>query len=61
MTILKQTEAGVLSISYYENGPLDGTLVILLHGFPYDVHAYDGVIPPQESPREFAEAVLSLV
>ncbi len=43
--MLKQIEAGVLSVSYYENGPLDGTPVFLLHGFPYDIHAYDGVTP----------------
>ncbi len=33
--------AGVLNVAYLETGPLDGAPVILLHGFPYDVHAYD--------------------
>jgi pimeloyl-ACP methyl ester carboxylesterase len=36
----------VLDIAYAEFGPLHGTPVILLHGFPYDPHAYDEVVPP---------------
>jgi pimeloyl-ACP methyl ester carboxylesterase len=43
--MLKCVEAGVLNISYFENGPSNGTPVLLLHGFPYDVHAYDEVTP----------------
>jgi pimeloyl-ACP methyl ester carboxylesterase len=43
--MLKCAEAGVLSVAYIENGPSNGTPVLLLHGFPYDVHAYDAVIP----------------
>ncbi|MFC1799215.1 alpha/beta fold hydrolase [Thermodesulfobacteriota bacterium] len=43
--MLKRTEAGVLNVAYFENGPSNGTPVLLLHGFPYDVHAYDEVIP----------------
>ena len=35
--------AGVLNVAYLETGPPDGVPVILLHGFPYDVHAYDAV------------------
>ena len=35
--------AGVLEVAYREAGPVDGTPVILLHGFPYDVHAYEAV------------------
>lgn len=38
--------AGVLDISYEESGPSTGMPVVLLHGFPYDVRAYDGVVPP---------------
>ncbi len=40
---LKQVRAGVLDIAYIELGPKDGTPTILLHGFPYDAHAYDRV------------------
>jgi len=36
----------VLEIAYQEHGPQDGAPVILLHGFPYDVHAFDEVAPP---------------
>jgi pimeloyl-ACP methyl ester carboxylesterase len=35
----------VLDVAYEEAGPGDGRPVILLHGFPYDVHAFDGVTP----------------
>ncbi|MBA1144435.1 alpha/beta fold hydrolase [Mesorhizobium neociceri] len=37
---LKQVDAGALSVSYAEMGPVDGTPVILLHGWPYDIHTY---------------------
>jgi pimeloyl-ACP methyl ester carboxylesterase len=40
---VKQVRAGVLDIAYFELGPADGTPAILLHGFPYDAHAYDEV------------------
>jgi pimeloyl-ACP methyl ester carboxylesterase len=35
-----------LNIAYLEDGPADGTPVILLHGWPSDVHDWDGVVPP---------------
>ena len=38
-------DAGVLSIAYREDGPAGGWPVVLSHGFPYDVHAYDEVVP----------------
>ena len=42
---LKQVEAGVLNIGYAEAGPADGPVVILLHGWPYDIHTYVDVAP----------------
>jgi pimeloyl-ACP methyl ester carboxylesterase len=41
----RQVEAGVLSVAYEEHGAADGRPVVLLHGFPYDVRAYDAVAP----------------
>jgi pimeloyl-ACP methyl ester carboxylesterase len=38
-------EAGVLAVGYLDEGPADGWPVVLSHGFPYDVHAYDRVAP----------------
>ena len=43
---MKQIDAGDLSIAYLESGPSDGQPVILLHGFPYDVRAYDEIAAP---------------
>jgi pimeloyl-ACP methyl ester carboxylesterase len=40
---MKAIKAGVLEIAYLETGPMDGDPVVLLHGFPYDVHAYGDV------------------
>jgi pimeloyl-ACP methyl ester carboxylesterase len=42
---LKQIEAGVLNVGYGEAGPSDGPPVILLHGWPYDIHTYVDVAP----------------
>jgi pimeloyl-ACP methyl ester carboxylesterase len=42
---LKQIDAGVLNVGYVEAGPADGTAVILLHGWPYDIHTYVDVAP----------------
>ncbi len=41
--MLKRIDAGVLSVAYEETGT--GTPVLLLHGFPYDIHAYGEVAP----------------
>ncbi|MBR1167515.1 alpha/beta fold hydrolase [Bradyrhizobium liaoningense] len=42
---LKHTDAGVLNIAYAEAGPADGRPVILLHGWPYDIHSFADVMP----------------
>jgi pimeloyl-ACP methyl ester carboxylesterase len=42
---LKQVEAGVLSVAYAEAGPPRGPVVILLHGWPYDIHSFVDVAP----------------
>lgn len=40
---IKQIKAGVLDIGYAEVGPTNGQPVILLHGWPYDIHSYTQV------------------
>ena len=42
---LKQIEAGLLDVGYAEVGPAGGTPVVLLHGWPYDIHAFVDVAP----------------
>jgi hypothetical protein len=42
---LKQIEAGVLNVGYAEAGPAHGPPVILLHGWPYDIHSFVDVAP----------------
>jgi pimeloyl-ACP methyl ester carboxylesterase len=42
---IKHIHTPSLDIAYEESGPADGSPVILLHGFPYDPRAYDGVMP----------------
>jgi pimeloyl-ACP methyl ester carboxylesterase len=40
---IKQIDAGVLNVGYAETGPANGSAVILLHGWPYDIHSYTDV------------------
>jgi pimeloyl-ACP methyl ester carboxylesterase len=42
---LKQIDAGVLNVGYAEAGPADGSPVILLHGWPYDIYSFVDVTP----------------
>jgi len=42
---LKQIDAGILNVGYAEAGPSDSPAVILLHGWPYDIHSYVDVAP----------------
>jgi pimeloyl-ACP methyl ester carboxylesterase len=42
---LKQIDAGLLNVGYAESGPTQGPVVILLHGWPYDIHSFVDVVP----------------
>src|SRR3954452_9996029 len=42
---VKQIDAGVLNVGYSEAGPANGAPIILLHGWPYDIHSYVDVAP----------------
>jgi len=42
---IKQINAGVLNVGYAEAGPATGPVAILLHGWPYDIHAFVDVAP----------------
>src|SRR6516165_8350721 len=42
---LKQIDAGLLNVSYAEDGPPDGRPVVLLHGWPYDIYSFVDVAP----------------
>src|SRR5258705_10618158 len=47
---LERIDAGVLNVGYAEAGPSDGPPVILLHGWPYDIHSFVDVAPLLASP-----------
>jgi len=42
---LKQVNAGLLNAGYVDAGPSDGPTVLLLHGWPYDIHTYADATP----------------
>jgi pimeloyl-ACP methyl ester carboxylesterase len=42
---LRQADAGVLSVGYAQAGPAEGPAVLLLHGWPYDIHSFAEVAP----------------
>ncbi len=42
---LRHAEAGVLDIAWFEAGPAEGPAVMLMHGFPYDIHSFVDVAP----------------
>jgi pimeloyl-ACP methyl ester carboxylesterase len=42
---VSQIEAGLLDVGYVDAGPADGRAVVLLHGWPYDIHSFDDVVP----------------
>ncbi|MCE2541162.1 MAG: alpha/beta fold hydrolase, partial [Acidobacteria bacterium] len=44
--VLRSVETEVLEIGYEESGDPAGFPIVLLHGFPYDIRAWDGVVPP---------------
>src|SRR5579875_218063 len=45
MGLMRFVDTEILRIAYSDLGPRDGWPVVLSHGFPYDVHAYDEVAP----------------
>ena len=40
---VRQIDAGLLNVGYVDAGPVDGPSVLLLHGWPYDIHSYEQV------------------
>jgi pimeloyl-ACP methyl ester carboxylesterase len=42
---IAQIDAGALNVGYVDAGPKDGPAVLLLHGWPYDIHAFTEVVP----------------
>jgi len=42
---IRQVDAGVLNVGYVDAGPADGPVVVLLHGWPYDIHSFAEVTP----------------
>ncbi len=42
---IRHIDAGDLNVGYVDEGPAGGPVVILLHGWPYDIHSYADVVP----------------
>src|SRR5437870_862349 len=42
---VKQVQAGLLNVGHVDAGPVNGTPVVLLHGWPYDINAFVDVAP----------------
>jgi pimeloyl-ACP methyl ester carboxylesterase len=42
---VQQIHAGLLDVGYIDAGPANGPVVVLLHGWPYDIHSYADVVP----------------
>ena len=42
---IRQIDAGLLNVGYADAGPANGPAVVLLHGWPYDIHSYVDVAP----------------
>src|SRR4030095_14437231 len=42
---IRQINAGELNVGYADEGPVNGPVVILLHGWPYDIHSFSDVTP----------------
>ena len=47
---VQRIAAGVLDVGYVNVGPPGGRAVLLLHGWPYDIHSYADVAPPSPRP-----------